>query len=60
MLRPPDFEIAFVGGDDGVMKMISVTISRELVEKGFLIAKNHGAYARESGWHSVDSCADRR
>jgi len=36
MVDPPDFEFAFVGGDDGVVKVIAVGI--DMVEEGFFVA----------------------
>ena len=58
MPRPPDLEIALVGSDDGVMKVIAV--ARDLVEDRFFIAENYGTYARKAGRHGIDGRAHLR
>ncbi len=50
--RPPDFELAFVGGDDGVVEVVSV--AGDFVEDGLFVPEDHRPYAGKAWRHFVD------
>ena len=57
MLNPPDFELAFVGGDNGVVEVIAVSI--DMVEQGFFVAEDDGGDTGEAWRDFVDLALNR-
>jgi len=46
MVDPPDFELAFEGGDDGIVEVVSIGL--EAVEDGFFVAEDDRGDAGEA------------
>ena len=57
MVHPPDFEFAFVGGDDGVVKVIAVGL--EAIEDSFFVAEDDRGDAGEAWGDFVDFALNR-